>query len=76
MASHICETFKGAEVSDSQEQRVEMWVLGLGHSGARGMVVQTLSHVRLEPHGLQPARLLCPRDFPGKNIGVGCHFLF
>ena len=21
------------------------------------------------------ARLLCPRDFPGKNTGVGCHFL-
>ena len=27
------------------------------------------------PHGLQPARLLCPRDFPGKNTGGGCHFL-
>ena len=27
------------------------------------------------PHGLQPARLLCPRDSPGKNTGVGCHFL-
>ena len=26
------------------------------------------------PHGLQPARLLCPWDFPGKNTGVGCHF--
>ena len=25
--------------------------------------------------GLQPARLLCPRDSPGKNTGVGCHFL-
>ena len=24
---------------------------------------------------MQPARLLCPWDFPGKNIGVGCHFL-
>ena len=22
-----------------------------------------------------PARLLCPWDFPGKNTGVGCHFL-
>ncbi|MGE2757601.1 hypothetical protein, partial [Escherichia coli] len=21
------------------------------------------------------ARLLCPWDFPGKNTGVGCHFL-
>ena len=24
----------------------------------------------------QPARLLCPWDFPGKNTGVSCHFLF
>ena len=29
----------------------------------------------LWPHGLQPARLLCPWDSPGKNTGVGCHFL-
>ena len=25
----------------------------------------------LQPHGLQPARFLCPWDFPGKNTGVG-----
>ena len=25
--------------------------------------------------GLQPARLLCQWDFPGKNTRVGCHFL-
>ena len=24
---------------------------------------------------MEPARLLCPWDFPGKNTGVGCHFL-
>ena len=29
----------------------------------------------LQPHGLQPARLLCPWDSPGKNTEVGCHFL-
>ena len=29
----------------------------------------------LWPHGLQTARLLCPWGFPGKNTGVGCHFL-
>ena len=29
----------------------------------------------LRPHGLQPARLLCPWDFTGKNTGVGCHFI-
>jgi len=27
------------------------------------------------PHGLKSARLLSPWEFPGKNIGVGCHFL-
>ena len=26
-------------------------------------------------HGLEPTRLLCPWDSPGKNTGVGCHFL-
>ena len=26
-------------------------------------------------HGLQPTRLLRPWDSPGKNTGVGCHFL-
>ena len=25
------------------------------------------------PYRLYPARLLCPRDSPGKNTGVGCH---
>ena len=29
----------------------------------------------LWPQGLQPTRLLCPRDFPGKSTGVGCHLL-
>ena len=27
------------------------------------------------PHGLQPSRLFCPWDFPGKSTGVGCHCL-
>ena len=27
------------------------------------------------PHRRQPNRLLSPWDSPGKNIGVGCHFL-
>ena len=29
----------------------------------------------LRPQGLEPARLLCPRDSPGKNTAVGCHAL-
>ena len=29
----------------------------------------------LRPHGLQPTRLLCPWNFPGRNTGRGCYFL-
>ena len=29
----------------------------------------------VRPYGQQPTRLLCPRDSPGRNTGVGCHFL-
>ena len=40
------------------------------------LVVQWLSGVQLlQPHGLQPDRLLCPWDSLGKNTGVGCHSL-
>ena len=28
-----------------------------------------------DSHGLEPSRLPCPWNFPGKNTGVGCHFL-
>ena len=37
--------------------------------------MRALSHVPLQPHGLQTTRLLDPWDFPGKNTRVGCHFL-
>ena len=33
------------------------------------------SYPTLQCHGLQPPRLLCPQDSPGKNTGVGCRFL-
>ena len=29
----------------------------------------------VRPHRRQPIRLRCPWDSPGKNTGVGCHFL-
>ena len=51
----------------------------LSHRGSPLNGIPVLSHSvvsnSLRPHGLQPARLLCPWDFPGKNIGAGCHFL-
>ena len=30
----------------------------------------------LWPHGLPPARFLCPWEFPSKNTELGCHALF
>ena len=29
----------------------------------------------MQPHRWQRTRLPCPWDSPGKNTGVGCHFL-
>ena len=43
---------------------------GKSLSGSRSVVSDSLW-----PCGRQPSRLLCPRDFPGKNTGAGCHFL-
>ena len=38
-------------------------------------VLVAQSCLTLQPHELKPVGLLCPWVFPGKNAGVGCHFL-
>ena len=38
-------------------------------------VLVTQSCPTLQPHELQPTRILCLWNSPGKNTGVGCHFL-
>ena len=37
----------------------------------RGSVSHSVLSDSLRPHGLYPARLLCPWNSPGKNTGVG-----
>ena len=40
------------------------------------LLLSHFSRVRLcATHRRQPTRLPCPGDSPGKNTGVGCHFL-
>ena len=40
------------------------------------LLLSHISRVRLcATHRRQPTRLLCRWDSPGKNTGVGCHFL-
>ena len=48
----------------------ENWIIKKAESVSRSVMPDSL-----RPHGLQPSRLFCPWDFPGKDIGVGCHFL-
>ena len=45
--------------------------------GARGGGAGPVAHLcpTLCAPWTKPIRLLCPWHFPGKNIGVGCHFL-
>ena len=38
------------------------------------MLSRSIMSNSLWPYGLQHARLLCPWDFPGKSIGMGCCF--
>ena len=49
----------------------------IGRLGAKVCLVTQLCSTPLRPHGLLPARLLCPwgLDSPGKNTRVGCHAL-
>ena len=55
--------------------RLQLFII-YNHSDSVLVKVKSLNRVRLfVTHGLQPARLLCPWDFPGNNTGVGCHFL-
>ena len=49
------------------------WVVGF--SSLSGQEKSEVMPDSLQPHGLQPPRLLRPWDFPGKNTGVGCRFL-
>ena len=39
------------------------------------LLLSRFSHVWLRPHRRQPTGLPCPWGSPGKNTGVGCHFL-
>ena len=41
---------------------------------AAAKLLQVMSD-SVRPHRQQPTRLPCPWDSPGKNTGVGCHFL-
>ena len=47
----------------------------LDHVLRCGCLVAKSCPTLFQPRVLQPARLLCPWDFLGRDTGVGCHFL-
>ena len=67
----------GSLVPGILQARTLEWVaISVSNAWKWKVKVKWLSHVRLfATPWTQPTRLLCPWDFPGKSIGVGCHCL-
>ena len=52
------------------------WEAYIVYTAAAAAAAKSLqSYLTLRPQRRQPTRLPCPWDSPGKNTGVGCHFL-
>ena len=66
------------EDGDGDHRVTEKYGFGFGAADEQCMRVCSAASVAsgsVWPHELSPARLLCPQNSPGKNPGVGCHFL-
>ena len=51
------------------------WLSSPKHESEKWKGSHSVVSDSLRPHRLQPTRLLCPWDFPGKSTEVGCHSL-
>ena len=70
----------GSELNRGQDEReagcTQNWTqLKQLSSSSRDMLKPTSLVKDLSVSCFSPARFLCPWGFPGKNTGVGCHFL-
>ena len=54
----------------SADEWIKMWCISISICCITSVVSDSV-----QPHRWQPTRLPRPWDSPGKNIGVGCHFL-
>ena len=74
----LCDPIDGSPLGSSVpgilQARTLEWV-AISFSNAYMHVVTSVVSDSVRPHGLQPTRLCCAGDSPGKNSGVGCHFL-
>ena len=58
-----------------QPSNLQMLCLAAAAAAAAAAAKSLQSCPTVRPHRQQPTRLPHPWDFPGKNTGVGCHFL-
>ena len=67
----------GSAIPEILQARTLEWAaISFSNAWKWKVKVKSLSRIQLfAPHGLQPTRLLCRWDFPGKSTGVGCHRL-
>ena len=55
--------------------QITIHLVAAAAAAAAAAAVSLQSCPTLQLHRWQPTRLRCPWDSPGKNTGVGCHFL-
>ena len=75
---HMCEIIRGEYLRNKENFHtflLPVFSLCLKRDWAACCSVTKSCLTLLQPHGLEPTRLLCPWDLPGKNTGVGCSFL-
>ena len=66
----------GSAVPGILQARTLEWVaISSSNAWKRKVKVKSVMSGSSRPHGLQPTRLLCPWEFPGKSTGVGCQCL-
>ena len=63
LLKYVC--FRCRDTASTRTQHVSLWAV----------LSRSVESNSLRPHGLYPARLLCPWGSPGQNTGLGCHFL-
>ena len=67
----------GSAISGILQARTLKWVPfpSSMHESEKWKWIRSVMSDSSRLHELQPTRLFCPWDFPGKSTGVGCHCL-
>ena len=74
MVLHTCGNGKNNNNNDNIEIVSRKVVASSWNVGETEIGVCVLSRVQTSATPWTVTRLLCPWDFPGKNVGMGCHF--